>query len=145
MSKYKTILVAVDLSREAHKVAMRAQNIALDHGSALHIVHVIEPFSYVYGGEGVIAYADIEVERQGQAEVQLKKFSTRYDIPSSHLHLENGKAADAIHELAEKIKADLVVVGSHGRSGFALLLGSTANSVLHGSKCDVLAVRVGKD
>ena len=40
---------------------------------------------------------------------------------------------------------DLVVVGSHGRHGLALLLGSTANGVLHGSPTDVLAVRVGSD
>jgi universal stress protein A len=38
-----------------------------------------------------------------------------------------------------------VVVGSHGRHGLALLLGSTANGVLHGSPTDVLAVRVGSD
>ena len=39
--------------------------------------------------------------------------------------------------------ADLIIVGSHGRHGLALLLGSTANGVLHGATCDVLAVRVG--
>jgi len=37
------------------------------------------------------------------------------------------------------------VVGSHGRHGLALLLGSTANGVLHGASCDVLAVRVGNN
>ena len=44
---------------------------------------------------------------------------------------------------AHQIAADLIVVGSHGRHGIALLLGSTANGVLHGAPCDVLAVRVG--
>jgi universal stress protein A len=39
--------------------------------------------------------------------------------------------------------ADLIVIGSHGRHGLQLLLGSTANGVLHLSECDVLAVRVG--
>jgi universal stress protein A len=145
MSKYKTIVVAVDLTKESHKVVMRAQDIALLNGSAIHFVHVIEPFSYVYGGDGIIAYADVETERQTLAKSQLEKFSARYEIPKSHLHLENGNAANTIHELSEKIKADLIVIGSHGRSGISLLLGSTANSVLHGSKCDVLAVRVGKD
>jgi len=48
-----------------------------------------------------------------------------------------------IHTLANEIGADLIVVGSHGRHGLALLLGSTANGVLHGAPCDVLAVRVG--
>ena len=48
-------------------------------------------------------------------------------------------------EWAEEIGADLIVVGSHGRYGLALLMGSTANGVLHGATCDVLAVRVGRD
>ena len=48
-----------------------------------------------------------------------------------------------IHSKAEEIGADLIVVGSHGRYGLALLMGSTANGVLHGATCDVLAVRVG--
>ena len=51
------------------------------------------------------------------------------DTPSSWADPSNG--------------ADLIVVGSHGRHGLALLLGSTANGVLHGATCDVLAVRVG--
>ena len=45
--------------------------------------------------------------------------------------------------LAEQLDVDLIVVGSHGRYGLALLMGSTANGVLHGASCDVLAVRVG--
>ena len=49
-----------------------------------------------------------------------------------------------IHSL-EEAGADIIVVGSHGRHGLALLLGSTANGVLHGASCDVLAVRVGHD
>ena len=46
--------------------------------------------------------------------------------------------------MAEELGTDLIVVGSHGRHGLALLMGSTANGVLHGANCDVLAVRVGK-
>ncbi|BBI62758.1 hypothetical protein HSBAA_40640 [Vreelandella sulfidaeris] len=49
-----------------------------------------------------------------------------------------------IHRFAEEHGVDLIVVGSHGRHGFALLLGSTSTGVLHGAQCDVLAVRVGK-
>jgi universal stress protein A len=53
-----------------------------------------------------------------------------------------GRPETEIHHVAEEIGADLVVVGSHGRHGLSLLMGSTANGVLHGAKCDVLAVRV---
>jgi universal stress protein A len=46
--------------------------------------------------------------------------------------------------LATEQNCDVIVVGSHGRHGLALLLGSTANDLLHGAPCDVLAVRLRK-
>ncbi len=46
--------------------------------------------------------------------------------------------------MAKEHDCDLIVVGSHGRHGLALLLGSTANDVLHGAPCDVLAVSLKK-
>ena len=49
---------------------------------------------------------------------------------------------DYNYHLADKISADLIVIGTHGQSGLKLLLGSTANAVLHGVKVDVLAVKV---
>jgi universal stress protein A len=53
-----------------------------------------------------------------------------------------GNPADEIHNMANEIQADLIVIGKHGQSGLKLLLGSTANAVLHGVNCDVLAVKV---
>jgi universal stress protein A len=47
-----------------------------------------------------------------------------------------------IVRVAEEESADLIIVGSHGRHGLALLLGSTANNVLHHAPCDVMAVRL---
>lgn len=54
-----------------------------------------------------------------------------------------GRPESEIHRMAETEAMDLVVIGSHGRHGLGLLLGSTANGALHGANCDVLAVRVG--
>jgi universal stress protein A len=53
-----------------------------------------------------------------------------------------GKPAAEIKLLAEELKAGLIVIGSHGRHGLGMILGSTANGVLHGASCDVLAVRI---
>ncbi len=60
------------------------------------------------------------------------------------VHVRIGDPVAVILEIAEEIGASLVLLGSHGRRGLALLMGSTANGVMHGSSCDVLAVRVGK-
>lgn len=55
------------------------------------------------------------------------------------------RAREKLNEIANEIKADLIVIGTHGRSGIKRLLGSTANAVLHGTKQDVFAVRVHED
>ena len=53
-----------------------------------------------------------------------------------------GSPKTEIVRVANENKVDLIIVGSHGRHGLALLLGSTANGVLHHATCDVLAVRL---
>lgn len=145
MSRYNTILLAVDLSEEANTVADKARAIAEGNRATLHIVHVIEPLSFAYGGDIPMDFSGIQDEIQKQAETQLAQFSERLGIAPANRHLVLGRPENEIHALAAELPADLVVVGSHGRSGLALLLGSTANGVLHGAGCDVLAVRVGAE
>ena len=86
----------------------------------------------------------LQDEIQTQATDQLQRFAEQNSIDHDHQHIVLGRPEVEIHAKAEEIGADLIVVGSHGRYGLALLMGSTANGVLHGASCDVLAVRVGK-
>lgn len=144
MSSYDTVLLAIDLSDEAEQVTQRARAIAGNHNAILHVVHVIEPLSFAYGGDIPMDFSGIQEEIQKQAQTQLKEFCDQHSIPSDRQHINIGRPENEIHSLAEDLKADLIVVGSHGRHGLALLLGSTANGVLHGAPCDVLAVRVGQ-
>jgi len=55
-----------------------------------------------------------------------------------------GSARTSVVAHAKKINADLIVVGEHGRHGLSLLLGSTADGIIHHSECDVLAVRANE-
>ncbi len=143
MAEYTKILVAVDLSEESTEVAGRAQAIASNGGSELHLIHVIEPLSFAYGGDIPMDFSGIQEEIQQQATQQLERFAVQNSIDHDRQHVVLGKPEVEIHAAAEEIGADLIVVGSHGRYGLALLMGSTANGVLHGASCDVLAVRVG--
>ncbi|HSB96224.1 MAG TPA: universal stress protein, partial [Spongiibacteraceae bacterium] len=86
----------------------------------------------------------IQDEIQQQAETQLHGLCKNLGVAGDRLHIVLGRPEAEIHSLADALSADLIIVGSHGRHGLALLLGSTANGVLHGAKCDVLAMRVGK-
>jgi universal stress protein A len=144
MSNYKKILVAVDLSEDSTQIAQRAQAIAASADAELHLIHVIEPLSFAYGGDIPMDFSGIQDEIYQQASQQLERFAQSNNIDSEHRHIVLGRSEVEIHTKAEELDADLVVVGSHGRHGLALLLGSTANGVLHGASCDVLAVRVGK-
>ena len=85
----------------------------------------------------------IQEQIQDTAKSHLTEFAETLNIEEENSHLIFGRPETEIHTLANEIGADLIVVGSHGRHGLALLLGSTANGVLHGAPCDVLAVRVG--
>lgn len=144
MGDYNRVLAAIDLSEEANDVATKAARFAAINQAELHLVHVIEPLSFAYGGDIPIDFSTIQEEIQRQAETQLSALCGKLAIPVERLHIVLGRPENEIHALAEKLSADLIIVGSHGRHGLALILGSTANGILHGAKCDVLAMRVGK-
>ena len=144
MSDYTKVIVAVDLSEDSSKVAERARAIAANNGAELHLIHVIEPLSFAYGGDIPMDFSGIQDEIHQQATQQLEQFAQANNIDEQHQHIVLGRPEVEIHATAEELGADLIVVGSHGRYGLALLLGSTANSVLHGARRDVLAVRVGE-
>lgn len=143
MGEYKHILVAVDLTEEARHVSKRACALRKAFSASLSCMHVIEPLSLAYGGDIPMDLSTIQEQIQETAKKQLSEFAQSLSIPDENQHLIFGRPETEIHGLAEQIGADLIVVGSHGRHGLALLLGSTANGVLHGAPCDVLAVRVG--
>ena len=145
MSEYKKIMLAVDLTEESLKVAERATQLVNAFDAELHVVHVIEPLSLAYGGDVPMDLSTVQEQIQDQAAVHLREFSATLNVPETRQHLIFGRPESEIQRTAEEAGADIIVVGSHGRHGLALLLGSTANGVLHGASCDVLAVRVGHD
>ncbi len=145
MSQYQKILVAIDLSEDSTAVVLRGRSIADHNHAELHLIHVIEPLSFAYGGDIPMDFSGIQEEIHQQATQQMRRFAESNKIDLSHQHIVLGKPEVEIHATAKEIGTDLIVVGSHGRHGLALLMGSTANGVMHGAHCDVLAVRVGKD
>jgi len=146
---YQHILAAIDLSEESPQVLDKASSLAAVSGAELSIVSVIRPLTQVYGGLDVTPLAaggvSFEQEALQQASTQVRSLAARYRVPGERTHVFIGAPAHDIRALAERIGADLIVVGTHGRHGLGLLLGSTANTILHGVGCDVLAVRVRID
>jgi len=144
--KYRRVLAAVDLSPETAQVLDVAQGISAEHKAELNIAHVIKPFQHAYAGMNPATLADVgirfEHEAASQAQATLNDIARERGVATSAVSVRHGTPATEIHRLVDELGADLVVVGSHGKHGIELLLGSTANAVLHGANCDVLAVRI---
>ncbi len=145
MDHYRHILVALDLAAETDYIveaAMRAKS----PDAKVSLIHVVEPLVLGYGpdasGSAAAVTAKIEADGIANAKQRLADIGRDQDIAEENQHLLQGHPARAIHHVAQEEDVDLIVVGSHGRHGFGLLLGSTANGVLHGATCDVLAVRL---
>ncbi len=143
---YKQILVAIDLTEEADEVLAAARSIADEQNATLTSLTVVKPLAHVYGGLDMAPFAtgsiDFEKEAVKQVRAQLSEMSAEYKIKAEDVTVRLGSPAFEIRTLAEELEADLIVIGTHGRHGLGLLLGSTANAVLHGVHCDVLAVKI---
>ncbi len=140
-SQYSVVLVAVDLSTSTDYVIQRALELA--EAESLHLVYVMDVAHYA-NAFVTVPIADVETQIREHVKAELHSLIAKYSLKNDAAYVVTGHPASQIHALADKIGADLIVVGSHGRHGIQLLLGSTANGVLHGAKCDVLAVRVDK-
>jgi len=139
---YTHIIVGLDLSDESPQVLAKAVAIAEACDAKLSVAHVIEPITFAYGGDMPVDLSEVQEQLQQKAEQELQRLAASVAFPVQQEHVLVGQPATELHYLATHQGADLIIVGSHGRKGFALLLGSTSSSVLHGATCDVLAVRV---
>ena len=143
MKEYNHLVLAVELETDCDDApAKRALSLAKDFDAQLTLVHAVEHVTSYGAAYGIVAGADIEALLLENAKKAMTKLSQKLGIPESNQVIKIGPAKFIILEEAENLQADLIVVGSHGRHGIRLLLGSTANAVLHGAKCDVLAVRI---
>ena len=142
---YEHILVAVDLTDECDPVINRASESAKANGAKLSLIHIVEPMAMAFGGDVPMDLSQLQQQQFDQAKDRLERLIAKYpQLHKDYCHLNYGQPRQEIHALAKAQNCDLIVVGSHGRHGLALLLGSTANDVLHGAPCDVLAVSLKK-
>jgi universal stress protein A len=147
MSQYKHILLAADFSDYNTEIANKAKELAKSNQAQLSIVHVVDNLPITDATYGpIIPYdGDLTEQLMNAAKERLAKIASGMNIAENKQYLEIGSPKLEIVRIADENDVDLIVVGSHGRHGFALLLGSTANGVLHQAHCDVLAVRIKDD
>jgi nucleotide-binding universal stress UspA family protein len=146
VSAYRRILVAVDGSDAAARGLREAIRLAKAEKAQLRIVHVVNEF-YAFASPDASVPTDIvPMLREGgrrilaKAQAQAEKHGVK--AKSVMRETVGGLAADAIVAEAKKQRADLIVLGTHGRRGVRrLVLGSDAEQVVRASSLPVLLVR----
>lgn len=147
MGDYQHILLAVDYSGHDDTVVRKARILAKQYRSRLSIIHVLDdiPMSDTAYGTVIPLDRDSGYDLLEEKKSRLVQIADKLGIESADRWLVWGVPHQEIVSIAEHEQVDLIVLGSHGRHGLALLLGSTANSVLHNASCDVMAVRLRDD
>lgn len=141
------IIAAVDGTPIASAILERAISQATAAGTQLHVLHVFQPPTVVYGMAGAYVF-----EERSLAEAEQKAV---WDLATPQLDASGldwvrvdltGYPPSAITEYAKDVGASLIVLGTRGRGDFkSLVLGSTSHGVIHDSPCDVLIAKTGTD
>ena len=144
MSDYQHVLLAVDYTKHSVYVAEKARVLANKYQAKLSVIHVLDNIPMPDTSYGtVIALDQIAPDELLEAEkIKFMELGDQLAIDVVNRWMVWGIPTQEIINIAAQEQVDLIIVGSHGRHGLALLLGSTANSVLHHAKCDVMAVRL---
>jgi len=145
MSEYSHVLAAIDFSAAADQILKKSHAIAQRNKAKLSLLHVVEylppidsAFDPMLAGNWMLD-EDTLLENARQT---LEKFSERHGLKDVQLAVQLGTPKQEINRYIKDHQCDLVIMGSHGRHGLTILLGSTANAILHAMPCDVLTVKI---
>ena len=140
---YKNILVALDYGKDAAYVLNKAIELSRSYSANIHVIHVVEPVNLT-GPYDLSPVLPLELEQQmvDRAKGFLTQLLKEHHLEAIVPMIGIGSIKSEIFAAAEKLSIDLIVLGTHGRHGVGLLLGATATAILHGTPCDVLAVKI---
>ena len=144
--KSRVVLHATDFSPASRPAFARAIAEASADGAELLLVHVLSTVSPFMGDEYISpqTYAEVQRSMQAYGQKQLDKLVAKAKAAGVRVRglLLEGTTADAIVRTARSKRADVIVMGTHGRSGLGrLLMGSVAQRVVGTASCPVLTVR----
>jgi nucleotide-binding universal stress UspA family protein len=149
---YKSIVVGTDFSESADQAVRHAAELAKAFGAKLHIVTAFKPAmtasiaassleAMAAGGAEFLQEADSAIANEVESTLRDLEEKLSADGVRAQTHGAAGEPADALIEVAEQTKADLIVVGNRGMGGVKrFVLGSVPNKISHHSPCSVLIV-----
>jgi nucleotide-binding universal stress UspA family protein len=138
---FRRVLIALDDSAIAAHAADVGIELATSLKAELGLVYVVDP-TVALQPESGIAAADWVATLKREGQVFLAAAAQRTGGPPAWQFVREGKPADQILAAAGEWDADVIVIGTHGRSGVSrLVLGSTAESVVRRASCAILVVK----
>lgn len=141
---FEKILCPVDFSEFTDEILAYAVNIAKRFDSELHLIHVIPNLNYFTPYESFLTPENlVAIERNIEGEVgkDFDKITNKLDLPFKRI-VKTGVTFVEIIDYIKDQGIDLIVMGTHGRSGIEhILIGSVAEKVVRKSPCPVLTVR----
>jgi universal stress protein A len=146
MKRIRRILYATDYSKASGRACDEAVELARQNRAELLVVHVVEPIPYAAGEEfgGAELYLKLEDATKREAQTSMAKLMRRLQkskVKARSLLLR-GSAHDQIVNAAKSKRADMIVIGTHGRTGLSkLFMGSVAGKVVSAATCPVVTVR----
>lgn len=145
---FKRILLATDGSAASEHAATLAVSLARTHGASLTALYVVDPYPYLGIGEvnpmGFDAYMSAARDHAAQAHARVEALCREggAPVPVEVRLVEDVTVVDGILETARQAQCDVIVIGSHGRTGISrLVLGSVASKVVAQSPVPVLVTR----
>lgn len=138
---YDRILLPTDGSTGTAHVAMQAVNLAQQYDGHIHVLHVVDKsMSSLLEDAG--SSDDVLEERGKRAVGMIERMAGSHDVAAT-TEIRSGDPAETILEYADEIDADVIIAGTHGRSGVKRhLLGSVTERLVRHSRCPVLTVRL---
>ncbi|MDX6665907.1 MAG: hypothetical protein QOG68_2113 [Solirubrobacteraceae bacterium] len=140
-------MVGTDGSETAQRAVQQATELAQKLGSELHVVSAYEPAGGRIAGapEGAARVWAVAPDYEVEGLVDQALATVKEQGVEAKAHTVKGDPVDALLEIAERVKADLIVVGNRGMHGLGRVLGSVPNKVSHRARCSVLIVATTDD
>jgi universal stress protein A len=145
MSRFRSVLVPVDFSDHASGAMDLAIELARGSGGTIHLLHAYEVPLGTIPPYGVAVPESLVAQVRDAAARRLEKAAHKVSAAGlgCETHVVHGPAADAIAEAAQRVHADLIVMGTRGHTGLKhVLLGSVAERAVRLAPCPVLTTRI---
>ncbi|MFK7826636.1 MAG: universal stress protein [Oligoflexales bacterium] len=135
--RYTNILIALELTGGFdEEILHKVSDMTKSYQGHLHLVHIIEPV------HTPPPFLDVAENYEADVRKKMTELGTKFEIPKENQFVKVANIEDEIFDLIKLIKADLLVVGNHGRHGIqSLFKRNHTASLMRNAECDILAIK----